>query len=227
MKQSPCHDAKVLMSLGLQDGAGIWRQSDGVLLTGDDTVAGHSIVSVYRQERRNARQPESRPSPQPLSPEGRGAQERQPRRRLLLILLGTECAQDARCLPGPLCGGEAWPPNPQVNRQARAWMPELRQAGAVARCRCLSQVHGRTFEKPGSGSRTFRAGMPGKRQAGCLSSLVTSLWPRKEKVTRAPQAHDQSCRTASPASQGKRDLPTSTTRPHTVTQTHPANSTTA
>ena len=41
--------------------------------------------------------------------------------------------------------------------------------------------------------------MPGKRQAGWPFSLVIflfgylSLWPRKEKVTRAPKAHESSC----------------------------------
>jgi len=42
-------------------------------------------------------------------------------------------------------------------------------------------------EKPGPASRTCRAWMPGKRQAGWPSLLVTFLWPRKRKVTRPPQ----------------------------------------
>ena len=34
--------------------------------------------------------------------------------------------------------------------------------------------------------------MPGKRQAGWPSLLVTLLWPRKRKVTRSPKAIDRS-----------------------------------
>jgi hypothetical protein len=47
-------------------------------------------------------------------------------------------------------------------------------------------------EKPGPGSRTCRAGSPASAKRGGLSLWLLSLWPHKEKVTRAPKAHESS-----------------------------------
>ena len=85
------------------------------------------------------------------------------------------CAQDARAFPGPLCGGETESTG--------------RVSGHGHDAHAFSQVQGRTFEKPGSGSRTFRPWMGGKRQAGWPFSLVTfSLATQRESNSRAEGA---------------------------------------
>ena len=81
-------------------------------------------------------------------------------------------------LPGPLCGGETESTG--------------RVSGHRQDADAFSQVHGRTFEKPGSGSRTFRAGSPESAKRGGLSFGYFSLATQR-KVTRAPQAHESFC----------------------------------
>ena len=49
-------------------------------------------------------------------------------------------------------------------------------------------------EKPGPSSRTCRAWMPGKRQAGWPSLWVTFLLASKRKVTRPPQEDETLCK---------------------------------
>ena len=74
--------------------------------------------------------------------------------------------QDGALLyPGPLCGGEAGTTGPQGSRQE---------------VDSFSPAHGGAVEKPGSGSRTWRPWMGGKRQAGWPSLLVTYLLATQE-----------------------------------------------
>ena len=76
--------------------------------------------------------------------------------------------QDGALLyPGPLGGGEAGTKGPQGSRQE---------------VDSFSPAHGCAVEKPGPGSRTCRAGMPGKRQVGVSFSLgYFSFGQAKEK----------------------------------------------
>jgi hypothetical protein len=48
-------------------------------------------------------------------------------------------------------------------------------------------------EKPGPGSRTCRAGARQAPSGVAFLFGYLSLWPHKEKVTRAPKAHESSC----------------------------------
>ena len=66
---------------------------------------------------------------------------------------------------GPLCGGEVGSTGPQGNRQG---------------CRFLFVRAGCPVEKPGRTSRTCRAWMPGKRQAGWPSLWLLSLRHARE-----------------------------------------------
>ncbi len=64
----------------------------------------------------------------------------------------TECEPGRlAALPGPLCGGVAWPIGPQGNRHDADY---------------FSPAHGCAVEKPGHAARTFRPWMGGKRQVG-------------------------------------------------------------
>ena len=82
--------------------------------------------------------------------------------------------RSALLCPGPLCGGETESTG--------------RVSGHRHDADAFSQVQGRTFEKPGSGSRTFRPWMGGKRQAGCPSLGLLSLGQARESNSRAAGA---------------------------------------
>jgi hypothetical protein len=81
----------------------------------------------------------------------------------------------APALRGPLCGGEG---------------RTIRPAGGSTRRSSLFRPDRSPAEKPGRPSRTFRAGCPESAKRGGLSLGLLSLWPRKEKVTRAPSARE-------------------------------------
>jgi len=66
-----------------------------------------------------------------------------------------------------LCGGEARSTGPQGDRQG---------------CRFLFRQDRSPVEKPGLGSRTWRA-QPGKRQVGCRFLLGTSLLDKQKRST--------------------------------------------
>ncbi len=77
----------------------------------------------------------------------------------------SERAGCALHLSGPLCSGEVGSTGPQGNRQG---------------CRFLFVRAGCPVEKPGRTSRTCRAWMPGKRQAGWPSLWLLSLGHARE-----------------------------------------------
>lgn len=80
----------------------------------------------------------------------------------------TECTPSWRAaLPGAL-----------VRRRGRVDRP---RRGNRHDADFFSPAHGCAVEKPGTGSRTCRAGLPGQRQAGWPSLLVTFLLATQEK----------------------------------------------
>src|SRR6185312_164104 len=68
---------------------------------------------------------------------------------------------DARCSTRGPCAAVRWDDRPR--------------SGSRQEVGSFSTAQGCAVEKPGSGSRTCRAGMPGKRQVGWPSLLVTYL----------------------------------------------------
>jgi len=86
----------------------------------------------------------------------------------------------ARCAPalvGPLGGGEAGTSRPRSGR-GQGWTRLFARAGGP-------------LEKPGTDSRTRRAGCPESANRGVVSSWLLLLWTSKGEVTRAPKGRSK------------------------------------
>jgi hypothetical protein len=116
--------------------------------------------------------------------------------RGLAFRLFTECGHDGPLLyPGPLCGGESGSTGrvAGVDRDVDSF-----SHGQDARSKSPAPAHELAGHGEGMDARVeaTQERLPDARQAPSGVAFLfgyLSLWPRKEKVTRAPKAHESSC----------------------------------
>ena len=125
-------------------------------------------------------------TPQPIYPHHRGYEASDDDRALNSSAAAAEQRRHIECgprwpvaLPGPLCGGESGSTGRAAGTD-RTSVP-FRAGRMPAR-----KARPRLTDLPGMDSRQAPSGV-----AFLFGYL--SLWPRKEKVTRAPKAHESTC----------------------------------